>query len=62
MLPLTLSELSEHADINWTEVQNNLKYNARNFENLLFKIHLKRKNKVEQFLKEIYLHFFHAPT
>ena len=43
MLPLTLSELSENPQINWTEVQNNLKYNTSNLENLLFKIHLKRK-------------------
>jgi len=42
-MPLTLSGLEGNIEINWSEVQNDLKYNAADFENLLFKIHLKRR-------------------
>jgi folate-dependent phosphoribosylglycinamide formyltransferase PurN len=40
---LKLEDFTENSEVNWDEIQNELKNNAINFENLLFKIHIKRK-------------------
>lgn len=51
-MPLSLSELAENESINWQAIQNELKRNSSNFENLLFKVHLKRKKPCSGILKK----------
>ena len=56
---LSLSELSENPCINWVKVQNDLRAKAPDFENILFKIHLKRKKQNSEIFNRNTLKFLY---
>lgn len=54
---LTLSDLSDNQSINWKDVENHLKTNPEEFEDVLFKIHFKRKKKLSKIFNKNVLTF-----
>lgn len=56
---LSISELSENPCINWVKVQNDLRTKAPIFEDLLLKIHLKRKKQNSEIFNKNTLEFLY---